>query len=103
MISQITTGERWDDGKPASTVNIAFTHQGLAQLGLPEATLLSFPLEFKQGMKARNEILCDTGRNAPERWDVVVARARVQAWMGVYARSPAALDEQCSRTTKDHG
>src|SRR6202521_4348905 len=35
MISQITTGERWDDGKPDSTVNIAFTHQGLAQLGLP--------------------------------------------------------------------
>jgi Dyp-type peroxidase family len=96
MISQITTGERWDDGKPDSTVNIAFTHQGLAQLGLPEATLLSFPLEFKQGMKARNEILCDTGSNAPERWDAEWRDARVQVWLGVYAQSPEILDERCS-------
>jgi len=95
--AHITTGERWDDGKPASTVNIAFTHHGLARLGLPEATLLSFPLEFAQGMKARHEILFDTGRNAPERWDPVWRDAQVQVWLGVHAQSPAALDERCSK------
>ena len=45
LIPHITTGERWDGGKPESTVNIAFTHRGLAQLRLPRQTLLSFPLE----------------------------------------------------------
>ena len=37
--------------KPTSTVNIAFTHRGLVTLELPDATLLSFPVEFQQGMK----------------------------------------------------
>ena len=64
VVSHITTGVTWDSGKPASTVNIAFTHPGLIQLGLPEETLLSFPVEFQQGMKARGEILGDTGKDA---------------------------------------
>jgi hypothetical protein len=66
IIPHITTGQRWDS-KPPSTVNVAFTHKGLVRLGLPDATLLSFPVEFFQGMKARKEILCDTGRNACEK------------------------------------
>ena len=36
-----------------STVNLAFTYGGLMRLALPLASLLSFPLEFQQGMKAR--------------------------------------------------
>src|SRR5207248_547384 len=49
LLSQVTTGQRWDGAKPESTVNIAFTHHGLAHLELPDATLLSFPVEFQQG------------------------------------------------------
>ena len=33
---------RWDSGKPASTLNIAFTHLGLAALDLPDATIDAF-------------------------------------------------------------
>src|SRR5436305_4842638 len=62
LLPRITTGERWDE-KPLTTLNIAFTHKGLVKLQLPLATLLSFPLEFQQGMKARADILYDTGRN----------------------------------------
>ena len=54
LLGEVTTGQRWDAGhKPESTVNIAFTHKGLEALELPDATLLSFPVEFQQGMKKR--------------------------------------------------
>jgi hypothetical protein len=52
LMGEVTTGQRWDTGKPESTVNIAFTHRGLSALELPAATLLSFPVEFQQGMKS---------------------------------------------------
>ena len=49
-------------------VTAAFTWNGLRALGLDEASLASFPEEFKQGMAARAETLGDTGVNAPEHW-----------------------------------
>ena len=61
LLHIITTGQRWDNGKPKSTVNIAFTHRGLAAFELPLATLVSFPVEFQQGMKNRAAILGDIG------------------------------------------
>jgi Dyp-type peroxidase family len=96
LVGEITTGERWDK-KPDSTLNIAFNYQGLVRLGLPDATLLSFPVEFFQGMKARREILCDVGKNAPERWDPVWREGRVHVWLGVYAQSQAILEVRCRR------
>src|SRR5437764_14825745 len=69
VLPYITTGEHWDNGKPDSTINIAFTHKGLVQLDLPTPSLLSFPVDFLEGMKARGPILCDTGRNHPNNWD----------------------------------
>jgi Dyp-type peroxidase family len=96
IIPHVTTGQRWENGKPQSTVNIAFTHKGLVRLGLPDATLLSFPVEFFQGMKARKEILCDTARNASENWDEVWRKDAVHVWLGVNALTPAALDERCA-------
>ena len=44
-------------------VTVAFTWNGLRALGLDEASLATFPEEFKQGMAARAEILGDTGQN----------------------------------------
>ena len=41
-------------------VTLAFTWNGLRALGLDEASLCSFPEEFKQGMVARAEMLGDT-------------------------------------------
>jgi Dyp-type peroxidase family len=92
LLGVITTGQLWDGGKPASTVNIAFTYQGLASLDLPIATLISFPVEFQQGMRARGNILGDIGGNAPEYWDEVWREGQVHAWLGINATSPEALD-----------
>jgi Dyp-type peroxidase family len=94
LVDEVTTGERWDK-KPDSTLNIAFTYQGLVRLKLPDAALMSFPVEFFQGMKARREILCDVERNAPEHWDPIWREGRVHIWLGVYAQSPAILEDRC--------
>ena len=94
LLPYITTGEHWDDGKPQSTVNIAFTHKGLALMQLPDASLLSFPVEFLQGMKARADILGDSGPNGPENWDEIWREERVHAHVdarkrgGVACRGP---------------
>ena len=92
LLPAVTTGQLWEGGKPQSTVNIAFTFKGLAALELPIATLISFPVEFQQGMKARANILGDTGKNAPEHWDELWREGHVHAWLAIHALTPAALD-----------
>jgi Dyp-type peroxidase family len=96
LLPSITTGQRWDGSKPQSTTNIAFTHRGLAAFELPAATLLTFPVEFQQGMKKRADILGDTGLNAPEHWDAIWREGKVHAWLGINGLTPAALDARCA-------
>src|SRR6516164_4499900 len=60
MRASVDKDKRW--------VTVAFTWNGLRALGLNEASLASFPDEFKQGMAARAQMLGDTGSNAPENW-----------------------------------
>ncbi len=100
LLGVITTGQRWDQGKPQSTVNIAFSHAGLVSLDLPIATIISFPVEFQQGMKARGGILGDTGANGPEHWDPIWREGRVHAWLGVNAQSQPALEAACANLQK---
>jgi Dyp-type peroxidase family len=64
-------------------------------LKLPTAPLLSFPVEFVQGMKERGWILFDTGRNSPENWDAMWNEEQVHAWLGVYAESAPELERRC--------
>jgi Dyp-type peroxidase family len=97
LLPIITTGQLWDQGKPLSTVNLAFTHQGLVSLELPIATLISFPVEFQQGMQARGGILGDTGVNSVEGWDEVWREGKVHAWLGIHALS---LDALGARSTE---
>jgi hypothetical protein len=56
---------------PPATTNIAFTYAGLTGLGLPDASMRSFPDDFRMGMKARRDILGDDGPSAPDKWDPV--------------------------------
>jgi Dyp-type peroxidase family len=92
LLDRITTGEHWDAGKPEWTLNIAFTHKGLVNLNLPDTSLLSFPVEFVQGMKARGEILYDKGKNGPERWDSVWREGLVDIWLAVNSQTSNTLN-----------
>ncbi len=79
LVPSITTAAPWardgsiEDGtqRPQATTNIAFSHPGLEKLGVPQASLSSFPDEFVMGMEARRDILGDDGASAPMKWDPI--------------------------------
>ena len=51
-------------------VNVAFSHTGLKRLGLSEAQLEAFPVEFREGMEARAGLLGDVRGNHPGHWSL---------------------------------
>ncbi|WP_417317505.1 Dyp-type peroxidase [Emcibacter sp.] len=70
VLPHITSGELWEDGeKPEATTNISFTCKGLEALGVPQSSIRTFPVAYQEGMKARADILGDTGSSAPDKWD----------------------------------
>jgi Dyp-type peroxidase family len=60
MLESVEQDARW--------VTVAFTWNGLRALGVDEASLATFPEEFRQGMVARAQVLGDTGSNHPDNW-----------------------------------
>ncbi len=68
LVDEITTAKRWDK-KPEFCMNVGFSHAGLAAIGLRPAALETFPLEFRNGIASRANILGDVGPSSPEHWD----------------------------------
>jgi Dyp-type peroxidase family len=81
MRASVDKDKRW--------VTIAFTWNGLRALGVDEASLSTFPEEFRQGMAARAEMLGDTGGNAPENWVGELASPDLHAIAILFARDEA--------------
>ena len=80
-LASVDTEKRW--------VTVAFTWNGLRALGLNEASLATFPQEFKQGMAARAEILGDTGANHPDNWVGGLASPSLHAIVILFAGDEA--------------
>ena len=80
-LASVDTEKRW--------VTVAFTWNGLRALGLDEASLATFPQEFRQGMVARAEILGDTGANHPDNWVGGLASPGLHAIVILFARDEA--------------
>jgi Dyp-type peroxidase family len=79
-------------------VTVAFTWNGLRALGVDEASLVTFPEEFRQGMVARAEVLGDTGANHPSNWVGGLASPDLHAIAILFARDTA----EWSRCTSEH-
>jgi deferrochelatase/peroxidase EfeB len=77
-------------------VTIGFTWNGLQALGVDEASLATFPEEFRQGMAARAEILGTTGANQPDHWVGGLASPDLHAIAILFARDVAER-ERCRR------
>ncbi|MDI3283874.1 cytochrome P450 [Polyangium sp. 15x6] len=91
-IPEVTTARTRPPGPP-TTLNLAFTFEGLGALGLSAEELESFPEEFREGMARRAAFLGDVGEDAPERWDLLPRGApALHAMAIVYARSDAEAD-----------
>jgi hypothetical protein len=70
-------------------VTVAFTWNGLRALGVDEASLATFPEEFRQGMVARAEMLGDTGLNHPNNWVGGLASPNLHAIVILFAADEA--------------
>jgi Dyp-type peroxidase family len=79
-------------------VTVAFTWNGLGALGVDEASLATFPEEFRQGMAARADILGDTGANHPDHWVGGLAGPDLHAIVILFARD----DEERERCRREH-
>jgi Dyp-type peroxidase family len=77
-------------------VTVAFTVNGLHALGVDDASLTTFPEEFRQGMAARAEVLGDTGQNHPDHWVDGLASPDLHAIVILFARDVAER-ERCIR------
>ena len=82
-------------------VTVAFTSNGLGALGVNEASLATFPEEFRQGMAARAEILGTTGANHPDHWEGGLAGPDLHAIVVLFARDVAER-ERCAREHKEY-
>ncbi len=81
MRATVDENNRW--------VTVAFTWNGLRALGLSEASLDSFPEEFKMGMAARAETLGDSEANHPDNWLGGLASLDLHAIAILFARDDA--------------
>ena len=67
-------------------MTVAFTWNGLRALGVDDASLATFPEEFKQGMVARSQMLGDTGKSHPDHWVGKLASPDLHAIAILFAR-----------------
>jgi hypothetical protein len=70
-------------------VIIGFTWTGLRALDLDEASLATFPEEFRQGIAARADIIGLTGANHPNHWVGGFASPNLHAIAILFARDIA--------------
>jgi Dyp-type peroxidase family len=81
-------------------VSLALSYQGLRALGVPQASLDSFPTEFRQGMAARAAELGDVGDNSPENWERPFGTPDVHLGLMALAPDQERLEEVLNRAKR---
>ena len=101
LMPLVTTSRPWQTATiPLVAVNVAFTYEGLRHLDIPDETLHGFPDEFTMGMKARRDIIGDTGPNHFSRWDPIWnseeqgETQHIHVLVSINARTDADLERQ---------
>ncbi len=90
-VPSVTTAQPWAV-KPDCCVNLGITYPGLAALGVPPASLASFPAEYAQGAVARAANVGDVGSSSPQQWLRWLADPGLHLLVALFAQSPDALD-----------
>ncbi len=98
----VATATNWWDPPQQAWLNVALSHSGLRRLGVPEASLESFPAEFKAGMAARAVTLGDTGESSPQHWDAPLGSTDVHAALALFAPDDAALQSVLDTAQQAH-
>ena len=102
ILDKVGTATTLASGNPATRwVTVGFTWNGLKALGVNQASLATFPEEFRQGMAARADILGTTGANHPENWVGGLANQELHAIVILFARDVAER-ERCRQEHRDY-
>ncbi len=97
MVDKVGTASTVGEESPdARWVTIAFTWNGLRALGVDDASLGTFPDEFREGLAARASILGMTGAAHPDRWEGRLADPGLHAIVILFARDVPER-ERCRR------
>jgi Dyp-type peroxidase family len=102
LIPHIAPADEWWEPTLGGWLGIAFTWEGLRALGVPQASLDSFPPEFRQGMAARAAILNDVGGNAPANWEYPFGTADMHVAVAIYSTDDQSLEAVVERARLSH-
>ena len=80
-------------------ISVALSFQGLRALGVPAASLESFPVPFQQGMAARAEMLGDTGDSSPANWEKPLGSPDVHLVVTAVSTDQARLEAAFARAS----
>src|SRR6202140_2831358 len=97
MIPHVAPADKWWLPTLPGWLGIAFTYEGLKALGVPQESLDSFPVEFRQGMAARAAILHDFGDDAPANWEYPFGTAVMHVALAIYANDEQNLTKVLER------
>ena len=102
ILPHVAPADEWWVPSLPGWLGIAFTFEGLKALGVPQASLDSFPIEFRQGMAARAETLHDFGVNAPANWEPPFGTPDAHIALAIYAKSDQDLRKVLDLARKSH-
>ena len=102
ILPHVAPAEEWWVPSLPGWLGIAFTFEGLKALGVPQASLDSFPIEFRQGMAARPATLNDFGANAPANWEYPFGTPDAHVALAIYAKSNQDLQKVLDLARKSH-
>src|SRR5215470_3984143 len=92
-LPHVAPADEWWVPSLPGWLGIGCTFEGLKALGVPQASLDSFPIEFRQGMAARAVILHDFGANAPAHWEYPFGKPDVHVALAIYAQNEHNLQQ----------
>jgi deferrochelatase/peroxidase EfeB len=102
ILPHVAPADEWWVPSLPGWLGIAFTFEGLKALGVPQASLDSFPIEFRQGMAARAAILHDFGANAPANWEYPFGTADLHVAPAIYAQGEQNLQRVLELARRTH-
>jgi len=102
VLPYVAPADQWWVPSLPGWLGIAFTFEGLKALGLPQASLDSFPIEFRQGMAARAAILHDFGTNVPANWEYPFGTPDLHISLAIYAQNEQSLQQVLELARKAH-
>src|SRR5262252_4020150 len=102
ILPYVAPADEWWVPSLPGWLGIAFTFEGLQALRVPQASLDSFPIEFRQGMAARAVILHDFGANAPANWEYPFGTPDAHVALAIYAQNNQDLQKVLDLARKSH-